>query len=131
MKQTNKFSLIEILIAVAILGLALGSVLAMFSSSQDQLLRARERWMSQHALEQAAEFYLLSNPSNLEMAEGIMPDGYTAHCEVNAATNVPDHALTPFRGWTLSEFQVSVSDAQGHVVGEITVYKIIREDLFE
>lgn len=57
--QCPIFTLIEVIISLAILGLSLVSLLTLANSSQQRLFKARERWHTAHMLTQAAEYYLL------------------------------------------------------------------------
>lgn len=53
------FTLIEVIISLAILGLSLVALLTLANSSQQRLFKARELWHTAHMLTQAAEYYLL------------------------------------------------------------------------
>jgi type II secretory pathway component PulJ len=129
--RKHHFSLLELLLAVAILAMALGSIMGIAVSAQDDLVRARDRWGRQHSMEQAIEYYLLADPANLSMPDGILPQGYSANVDLLIVEDgLPDHAIDPEQGWVLGEYRVVVYDDQGLLVGEQSVYKIIREDLF-
>ncbi|MDD2403490.1 MAG: type II secretion system protein [Victivallaceae bacterium] len=58
-KSNQKFTLIEVIVSLAILGLSLVALLTLANSSQQRLFKARELWQNIHMLTQAAEYYLL------------------------------------------------------------------------
>jgi len=126
----HRFSLLEILIAVAILALSLGGAISLFSTSQSDVVRARNRWLDQHALEQATEYFLMANPDNLDIADGVLPDGYRASCSVvlPEGADLEAETVKAFRGWALREYRVELETDTGERVREMSVYKIIRDD---
>lgn len=58
-RRRHCFSLIEVVVAVGVLGLGLVAFLTLANSSQRRLIRAKERWQNLHMLTQAAEYYLM------------------------------------------------------------------------
>jgi prepilin-type N-terminal cleavage/methylation domain-containing protein len=57
------FTLVEVIVALAILTMGLLAGLSLIASSQQRLTKASKRWHEQHLLTQAAEYFLLTNGS--------------------------------------------------------------------
>ncbi len=57
--RNHRFTLIEVVVAIGILGLALSGLLQLLIQSQERLARNFDRWNRMHMLMQAAEFTLL------------------------------------------------------------------------
>ena len=90
--NNNRFTLIEVIIALAILGLSLVALLTLANSSQQRLFRARERWNTAHMLTQAAEYYLLQaseDPEAITRQIFDYPD-FAVNCRYDDAEDVPE-----------------------------------------
>lgn len=129
-RVTSSFTLIEILIAITILGLALGATLTVTGNAQMDMLRARERWLDQHAMEQATEYYLLTNPNALQIPEGFLPEGYDSRCTVVPVSDgLPEHAIDANAGWVLGAYTIEVFNPDGTPVGHHVIYKLIPDEI--
>lgn len=130
--RSRSFSLLEVLLAVAILGLALGAILTITGRAKSSFIRARERWGKQHSVEQATEYFLLTDPDDFSLPEGLLPPGYRATCELEPADegNLPEYAVNPEKGWILGVYHIQVYDDQGLFLGENRIYKLVREEAF-
>jgi len=116
-------------VALAILAGALGATLAVCSNSQRHLIRARERWATQHALEQAAEYFLLAHPRRLELPEGVLSPAFEADCEVRAIhEELEEPANQPHRGWVLAAYTITLRDQHGREVDQQVIHKIVPEN---
>ncbi len=125
----TQFSLLELLVAIAVLAMALSTTLLMISQSQHELIRARQQWLDQHAMTQAGEYYLLANPKDLSMPEGIVPEGYMATCELRRIDDeLPEFAQPARQGWLLVAYDMSLIRDNGDFVDQMTVYKLVREE---
>ena len=51
------FTLLEVVVSLAILGLSITGLLTLLTSSQRRLADTREKWMRMHMLTQAAEYF--------------------------------------------------------------------------
>ena len=74
----KNFTLIEVVVALAILTLSLAGLLQLLSQSQLRIADAEERWMDMHKLIQATEYLLLAgDPEELAVPEDffLLPDG--------------------------------------------------------
>ena len=67
------FTLLEVVIALAILAISLTGILEMMTQSQRRLSKSYEKWERMHVLSQAAEFYLMQNDDPPDIPEFIFP----------------------------------------------------------
>lgn len=127
--RRHAFTLIEVLIAVAVLGLALATTLTITGQAKLDLIRAQERWADHHALEQAIEHYLLVDPRELESPGDLLRGGYSANCTVESIIeDLPDYANAPFNGWVLAAYTITIHNDLGEETGRKTVYKWLPEE---
>ena len=128
--KTSSFTLIEVLFAVVILALTLGVTLSIAAQAKGDLIRAKERWAVQHALEQATEFFLLTSPDDLKIPDGLLPPRFHATCEVDIANNgLPEFAdVEDYRGWQLGVYTINLFDGRGEVKGRQIVHKLLPKD---
>ena len=128
--RVSRFTLLEVVIATAILAIALGAIMSVVGSTKADMGRAMDARAKQHSLQQATEWYLLANPANLELPDGLLPAGYQASCEIeDVVDELPEHAQEPRDGWILVRYVIEVIDDQGNFLGQNLVYRIIREDV--
>jgi len=127
--RRRRFTLTEVLIAAAILGVGLALTFQSLGVSRARLLRAERRWARRHNLDQALEFYLLAGP-DAKPPPGLLPEGFRMSCTVEPAPQdeLPADAPDEIQGWTLAKLRVTVTWRDGTITGEQTVYKIIRAD---
>ena len=86
------FTLIEVVVALALLSVALAGLLRLSVNSQLRVAAAREKWERTHRLMQAAEYLLLAyDESDLSVPEDFVPYQDTV---IEAANeDLPDGAL--------------------------------------
>jgi len=123
----RRFTFVEIMVAVAILGMSLAVTLTVIGSARARVMRAERRWARQHVLSNAAELFLLEGP-DANVLSGLLPPGFSANCETEDVDDLPDHAAETVDGWKLVRFRVGVRNAGGQLVGEQTVEKLIVEE---
>ncbi len=71
------FTLIEVVVALAILGLSLTGLLTLLTSSQRRIANSYEKWERMHMLAQAAEYFMLLNEEPGGIPEAFFPyQGY-------------------------------------------------------
>ncbi len=122
------FTLVEVLVAVLILGLSLGMVMQIIGGARNRLIRAEERWSRAHVAEQAMEFYLLAGVDG-EMPEAFLPEGFSVSAEVRSLLETrPEGFRDPIEGWLPVQLTIRVRDDRGDVVVERTVDKLYREE---
>ena len=89
MKQ--RFTLIEIVVALGILAISLGGLLQLAISSQLKISRASEKWQEMHMLTQAAEYLLLHNEETTEIPPEFFPyPDYEINCTYDDAEGLPE-----------------------------------------
>ena len=124
------FTLLEVLVAVAILGMSLALILQILGASRERVLRAERRWSRRHVLEQAAEFHLLAGP-NARIPAGFLPEGFESRASLAVdPSNLPVHAAEPKNGWMPATLTVTVADENGEVVAEQDIEQIVPETVF-
>jgi len=122
----RRFTFIEVMTAVAVLGIALIMLLSLIGAARARLIRAEERWARQHLLDTATEFFLLAGPEE-DLPSHLLPDGFAAECTVSVAGDLPDHAVDPYGGWALATYHI-VLYRDGAVAVEQRVDKVVREE---
>ena len=105
----HHFTLIEVVVALAILTLSLAGLLQLLSQSQLRIADAEEKWMDTHKLIQATEYLLLAgDPEELAVPEDFFPyPGYSLECSVEDAEGLPDDykeidGQLPLKKWTIT-----------------------------
>lgn len=127
MKRSN-FTLVEVLVAIAILGLGLGAAFSIASQAHTDLIRAQERWEDAHALEQAVEHYLLQDPRAMQGPDDLL-GSYGSSCTLERAPDAPyEYANEPYQGWLLGLYTIRVTNREGELAGEQQIYKWIPEE---
>ena len=123
----RRFTLLEVLIAVAILGVSVALILSILAGARARILRAERNWARQHLLAQAAEWYLLAGVTN-EPPSGLLPPGFAARAELVRITDLPVEAQDPLDGWVLGRFMIQLTGRAGEELGELPIDKLVRED---
>lgn len=127
----NRFTLMEVMIAGTILALAVVSTMGVIGGARSTLLRSEQRWARQHLLAQATEFYLLAGAYAV-MPEGVLPEEFSASCEVYEVEDIHEDAMTEINGWILCEYHIQLFDASGVMLAENFVRKVLKtEDVDE
>lgn len=57
--KTRTFTLIEVVVAMAILSISIAGLLQLLTAAQNRIIRVDGHWMRTHMLIQAAEYYML------------------------------------------------------------------------
>ena len=114
------------MIAATILAMGVVSTMGVIAGARSTLLRAEQRWARQHLLAQAAEFYLLAGKDG-SFPSGLLPDGFSASCELYEVDDIHEDALEPIKGWQLCEYHICVFDEMGVKIAETFVRKVLKE----
>lgn len=128
--RLSTFTFIEIMIAGMILTLSIAMTLAIVGGARGRILRAEQRWGRNHHLSNVTEFYLLTGPRGA-IPDSLLPEGFSARCDIRKAEDLPEHAADGIPGWDdwqLGQFCVTVMGPSGNTIGEWTVEKLVRED---
>ncbi|HCE42728.1 MAG TPA: hypothetical protein DET40_04205 [Lentisphaeria bacterium] len=121
-----KFTLIEVVVALAVLGLAVISAMEMCSSAVNRMEKAKARWTNQHRISQAAEFFLLAGPSG-QLPHEIFPyQDARASCSIDNAMGLPDDVEAVSGQWCLATYHIQLYDSSGRQTSFLKVDKIIQ-----
>ena len=71
--RRNIFTLIEVVIALAILAISFTGILELMTQSQKRLSKSYEKWERMHILSQSAEYYLMQGDDPPDIPEFIFP----------------------------------------------------------
>ena len=85
------FTLVEVVVALAILGLSLSGLLSLAMNAQLKVARSVEKWDNTHKLIQAAEYLMLMDDESLSVPEEFFPyENYTVQASVDDAEDLPE-----------------------------------------
>ena len=127
MNKRRCFTLLEVVLAMAVLALGLLAGLSLQGSAMRRTQRAMADWEQQHLLAQAAEFYLLAGPKAEIPATLFDAPGWQAQCRAAPATNLPPGVAAQAGGWQLTELTISLSE-NGVPVRSLRLEKWIPQD---
>ena len=89
--RRNIFTLIEVVIALAILAISLTGILELMTQSQKRLSKSYEKWERMHILSQAAEYYLMQGDDPPDIPEFIFPyRDYQVDVSIEDAEDLPE-----------------------------------------
>lgn len=118
------FTLIEVVIAVAVLGLAMLWGMSILSMSKVRMIKAYERWENEHMLSQAAEYYLLNGGTGVIPQDLFPYSGYTASCVVSQCNDLPAGVPLVIGNWGIVTYDIQLKDSYGKIISETKVDKI-------
>lgn len=127
MLNRRAFTLIEVVVAVALLGIALASIVTMVSQSRARFMRAEQEWAREHNLTNAMEWHLLAGP-DAALPDGLLPRGFSSECVLTPVEDLPEMAANPVNGWVPATFSASVTNANGQIIGTRTTLKLVPEN---
>ena len=85
------FTLVEVVVALAILGLSLSGLLTLAMNAQLKVARSVEKWDNTHKLIQAAEYLMLMDDESLSVPEEFFPyENYMVQASVDDAEDLPE-----------------------------------------
>ena len=108
----------------------MGVTFAISAQAKGDLIRAKERWIINHALEQATEYFLIAPPDDLKIPDDLLPAGFSAECTVEPVEEgLPEFAdVEDYRGWKLSVYLISIIDPNGEYRDRQIVHKLLPKD---
>ena len=127
LRAAGGFTLLEVIIAAAVLALAVVMSVGIMGGARARILRAESRWGRQHLLSQAAEIYLLGGPA-AEIPPGLLPEGFSCTCTLTPVDDLSEEDAEPQQGWILGRFHVCVYDTSRSLMAECRVEKLVREE---
>ena len=129
-RNNSTFTLLEVIIALAILTMGIAAAMTMSSSSTRRAEKAGRIWQNQHMAAQATEFFLLAGPRAQIPSNVFDYEGYSATCRVDDSEFISQNDnFREIPGWKLVTLTIEVSDVvNGNVVETIVVDKILKEE---
>ena len=89
--RRNIFTLIEVVIALAILAISLTGILELMTQSQKRLSKSYEKWERMHVLSQAAEYYLMQGDDPPDIPDFIFPyRDYQVDVSIEDVADLPE-----------------------------------------
>ncbi|MDD3119545.1 MAG: hypothetical protein PHQ27_10220 [Victivallales bacterium] len=123
----HHFTLIEVVVALAVLMLGLTGLMAMFASSSQRATKAMHKWEISHALDQGCEYFML-RPDDNNLPEEYRPDNrlWRITCE-SETPELPDGIDSTLGNYTFAARLVKVVDNNnGNVFGSRHLELIIN-----
>lgn len=128
MKNNKKsFTLLEVVVAIAILGVSLVTLLNIAASTVSRMNRAYDRWKGQHVLTQALEYYLLTGDKGSPPSDIFPYDDYEVVIEEGEPENLPEGVEKELDQWKLIKINAKLLDREGDEVEWVAFDKIICE----
>jgi prepilin-type N-terminal cleavage/methylation domain-containing protein len=121
-----KFTLIEVVVALAVLGIAVVSAVTISTSAISRMEKAKARWMNQHMMAQAAEHFLLAGPSAQPNSDIFPYRNARVSCTVENAAGLPGD-VDPVSGqWRLATYDIQLFNSSGQRISGLKIDKIIQ-----
>lgn len=125
-EKKSSFTLLEVLVAMMVLGVSLIMIMGVLANARGRLLRAERVWAREHLLTQATEFYLLAGPEAIPPGD-IFPEGFSSSCEIEEIGDLPETARQPVNNAVLRIYRVVLYGTDGAPLAERTVEKVVYE----
>lgn len=126
-KILNSFTLMEVVVAIAILALSLIAAMSVSSSAKRRIDKAYKKWEAQNMLSQAAEYYLLTG-ANTDIPNDIFPyDNVQASSSVAECVTLPEDIDAYSGQWLLATYHVEIA-SNGKILKDIKIDKIINKN---
>ncbi len=125
--KLNIFTLLEVIIAIAILSIGIASTLTVITMSKKRLHKTERLWIEQHLLTQAAEYIMLAPPHSSIPQEIFSSQDYGIKCEYAPASGMPENVRTEIGDWRLLAVKIQLfrkTDQQ--IVNSIIIDRIVR-----
>ncbi|MDD3154015.1 MAG: type II secretion system protein [Victivallaceae bacterium] len=130
-RHTNAFTLIEVVVAMAILSLGVVGTLQLLTSSQQKLADAREKWERTHLLMQAAEYLLLQAGDEAPSIPLDFFDStqYRIECRYEDVTDLPEELSNQEGQLPLKTCKIELLNAKtGETVDQLAVDRFSYAD---
>ena len=90
--KTRSFTLIEVVVALAILSISIAGFLQLLTAAQNRIIKVNDHWMRTHMLIQAAEYYMLMKQEEPPaMTDTFFPyDDYRVEVTYEEIDNLPE-----------------------------------------
>lgn len=125
-----RFTLIEVVVALAILSLSLAGLLQLSISSSSRVANAVEKWESEHMLAQAAEYLLMQNQDNTTIPEEFFSyPGYSVEVNCSDPEGLPEDYEDQEGQLSLLRWNIAiVRQSDGKTVAEVNIDRFDYED---
>lgn len=125
MKSRNCFTLVEVLVALSVLLLGILALASLLSSAQRRSSIAEQLWNEQHAMSQAAEYYLLAGTEQ-DIPERFFPfPDHRVTVRLDNPQDLPPDVSDRRSGWRLVTMRIRLETSGGEVVREMSIDRII------
>ncbi len=131
MRSTNFFTLLEVVIALAIFTMGLVGALTLVASAAKRVDSSVKRWERQHALAQAAEFFILKGFEDASIPDEYFPNGdYRIKLELAEPEGLPedDNAEIEDGKWQLKRVVLTLCDETGRDIDGLEFDRLIYDD---
>jgi prepilin-type N-terminal cleavage/methylation domain-containing protein len=124
-KPYRSFTLLEVIVAIAILSLVIAAAMEMSAAAARRSGKALASWKRRHMLQQAVEYYLIEGPE-ADIPDEFFPyDGYHSECLVETPERLPEWALPEKGSWRIVRLTVSIKTDDDKTVDSISFWKIL------
>lgn len=127
---SSRFTLIEVVVALALLSVSLAGLLQLSINSQQKLIASDDKWRHEHMLAQAAEYLMLVDEENASVPDEFFPyPGYSVEVTIDDAEDLPEEynelvGQLPLKCWNISI--VRQSDAES--VASVNIDRISYDE---
>jgi len=130
MRKISDFTLIEIVVSMAILSMSLAGLLQLLTSSQQRISQAVEKWHSVHMAAQAAEYLLLHKSEEPNLPDDFFPyPGYRADFSYEDVEGLPEEYSEYTETLPLKSLKIEiVRELDQKVLETVYVDRISYED---
>jgi prepilin-type N-terminal cleavage/methylation domain-containing protein len=130
-KSRRSFTLVEVVVALAILSISIASLLSLVTSSQNRLIKSYDLWRKTHILMQAAEYYMLMALEDPPaMPEAIFPyKDYSVDPSVEEVENLEEEYTSLPGQLPLKTLKLELRRmSDGHIVDQLYIDRIDYEN---
>ena len=126
----RRFTLIEVVVALAILSISLAGLLQLSITANSKNADSVEKWESEHMLAQAAEYLMLQNEDGAEVPEEFFPyPGYSVEVVCGDPEGLPEdycdlEGQLPLKRWNIA----IVRNSDGEKTAEVNIDRIDYDD---
>jgi len=131
MTTRNNFTLIEVVIAIAILAIGLVTAMSIIIQSNTRMDNAFKKWREQHILAQAAESFLLQGPNSQPTQDTFpyMAEGYSVACSIEEPEGLPSVIEAHSHNWRLARLRITLNCPDGQTTRSLLVEKVLKEEI--
>lgn len=127
--RKSEFTLLEVIIALSVLGMGLAVAFGVSASGRLRTMRSYRDMLEEHMLIQAAEYYMLDCRTD-KLPEEVFPyRDYSASVSFSRPENLPDGISDELRPFKLAVMRVTLVNQEEKPCGELTVERIVPDDL--